>query len=425
MVAWITDIKTTYLNPRVLGIGFFAFPYGMMFFLAVSTPQVWLKDIGVTNTDIGLFAIASFPYMMKFLWAPLVDLIRIPFLSKYLGHRRSWLLIIHICLIIGLLLMGFSNPTPHNLRWTAIVALSLAFLAATQDIIVDAYRIEILSMRESVPGIGMLIFGYRFGSITAKAGTLYLAHYFSWPLAYSVMALLILVGVVAVFFNPEPQEKQKPERLLYHTIVQPFREFVTRSPHWWIPVFFILLYRLADAMINNMATSFYMEIGFTKSDIATVTNVFGVCATIVGGFLGAAIVRKLDIFKGVLVCGILHTLSNMMFLVLCYVENDIPTLYVSIALENITGGMSTAAFFAYLTRLCDISHAVTQFALFTSLWSAQTFIASISGWIIDQLDGRWVIFFCITVLVALPGMTLIPFLKKFPFGNRGELDSVT
>ncbi len=424
MPLWLQDIKRTYFSPRILGIGFFAFPYGMMFFLAVSTPQVWLKDIGATNTDIGLFAIASFPYMLKFLWAPMVDLIKIPYLSKHLGHRRSWLLLIHISLMIGLLLMGFSNPTPCHLRWTAIVALSLAFLAATQDIIVDAYRIEILSTKESVPGIGMLIFGYRLGSITAKAGTLYLAHYFSWPLAYSVMALLIIVGIIAVFFNPEPEERPKPERIIYHTVVRPFTEFVTRSPLWCIPVLFILLYRLADAMINNMANSFYIEIGFTKAEIATVTNVFGVFASVVGGFLGAALVRRLDVFRGVLVCGILHTVSNSMFIVLAYTGNDITILYTAIAVENITGGMSTAAFFVYLTRLCHMSHAVTQFALFTSIWSAQSFIASISGWIVDQLKGDWPLFFLITIGVALPGMVLIPFLKKFPFGNRGELESV-
>lgn len=424
MPLWLQDIKKTYFSPRILGIGFFAFPYGMMFFLAVSTPQVWLKDIGATNTDIGLFAIASFPYMLKFLWAPLVDLIKIPYLSKKLGHRRSWLLLIHISLMVGLLLMGFSNPTPFSLRWTAIIALSLAFLAATQDIIVDAYRIEILSTKESVPGIGMLIFGYRLGSITAKAGTLYLAHYFSWPLAYGVMSLLIIIGITAVFFNPEPKSRPRPKRVIYHAVVRPFTEFITRSPLWFVPVLFILLYRLADAMINNMANSFYIEIGFTKAEIATVTNVFGVLASVIGGFLGAAIVRRLNVFKGVLVCGILHTISNGMFIVLSYVGNDISTLYTSIAVENITGGMSTAAFFVYLTRLCHMSHAVTQFALFTSIWSAQSFIASISGWIVDILGGHWPTFFFITIIVALPGMILIPFLKKFPFGNRGELESV-
>jgi PAT family beta-lactamase induction signal transducer AmpG len=177
-------------------------------------------------------------------------------------------------------------------------------------------------------------------------------------------------------------------------------------------------------MINNMANSFYIEIGFTKAEIATVTNVFGVFASVVGGFLGAALVRRLDVFRGVLVCGILHTISNSMFIVLAYTGNDITMLYTAIAVENITGGMSTAAFFVYLTRLCHMSHAVTQFALFTSIWSAQSFIASISGWIVDQLNGDWPLFFLITIGVALPGIVLIPFLKKFPFGNRGELESV-
>lgn len=420
---WLKDIKETYCAPRVLGIGFFAFPYGMMFFLAISTPQVWLKDIGASNTDIGLFALVCFPYMLKFLWAPIVDLIRIPYLGRKLGHRRSWLLLIHISLMIGLFLMGFSNPQPDDLKWTAMVALLLAFLAATQDIIVDAYRIEILNTKESVPGIGMLIFGYRLGSITAKAGTLYLAHYFSWPLAYVIMSLLILIGVIAIFFNPEPAKKPRPDRVIYHTVVRPFSEFISRSGYWWMPVLFILLYRLADAMINNMATSFYIDMGFTKAEMATVTNVFGVCATILGGFLGAAVVRRLDVFKGLFVCGLLHAVSNIMFIVLAYVGHDIPTLYLSIALENVTGGMSTAAFFVYLTRLCHMSHAVTQFALFTSIWSAQSFIASISGWLVDCLHGNWILFFIISVCVAIPGLGMIFALERYPFGNHGEMDS--
>ena len=407
-----------------MGIGFFAIPYGMMYFMAVKNPQIWLKEIGISNTYIGLFALASLPYAFKFIWAPAVDLIKIPYLTNRMGHRRSWLLVIHLLLILSLLALGYSNPTQEHHMQTAIIALIIAFLAATQDIIVDAYRIEILDKKETVPGISMLIFGYRIGSITARAGTLYLAHFFSWSLAYTVMALLVIVGVLATLLNPEPK-RPEPNRsdLLYNTIVFPFRELLERSRLWPAVGAFILLYRLSDAMINNMADIFYLEIGFTKTEIATVNNVFGVIATIIGGFLGAALVRKVKLFGGLLLCGVLHTISNFMFVVMAIIGNSLPMLYTAIAVENITGGMSTAAFFVYLTRLCNLRFTATQFALFTSLWSLQTSIASISGKLIDSLGGNWIMFFIITVLMALPGLFLIIIIRRYPLGNRGEIES--
>jgi PAT family beta-lactamase induction signal transducer AmpG len=409
-----------YFSPRVLSIGFFAFPYGMMFFLMVLTPQVWLKEIGIDKTSIGLFALVSVPYVFKFLWAPIIDVVKIPFLHR-LGQRRSWLVFIHLSLILGLIAMGFSDPRPDNLMPIGIIALTLSFLAATQDIIVDAYRIEILNKDQSIPGVSMLIFGYRLGSITAKAGPLYLAHYFNWTVAYVVMGLLIGVGIIATLFNPEPVHSSE-KRTLYQTVVEPFHELIARSSFWPVMFSFIVLYRFGDAMINNMASTFYLEIGFTKTDIASVMNIFGICATILGGFFGAAVVKRFKIYESLAVCGIFHALSNLMFVVLAYTGSDLPTFYGAVAVENITGGMSTAAFFVYLSRVCRLNAAATQFALLTSLWSLSTPMASMSGWIVDQLSGNWVTFFFITFLAALPGIFLIKFLPKYSLGNDGAID---
>ena len=411
-----------YFSPRVLSIAFFAFPYGMMFFLMVNIPQVWLKEIGVEKTNIGLFALVSAPYVFKFLWAPLVDVIKIPFLHR-LGQRRSWLIFIHLSLIFGLIAMGFSDPRPDNLLPIGIIALVLSFLAATQDIIVDAYRIEILNKDQSVPGVSMLIFGYRLGSIVAKAGPLYLAHYFNWTVAYVVMGLLVGVGIVATLFNPEPVH-EKRKRTLYETVVEPFYELVKRSSFWSAVFLFVIFYRFGDAMINNMASAFYLEIGFTKTQIASVMNIFGIFATIVGGFLGAGLVRRFHIYRGLALCGVAHAISNLMFVVLAYTGNDLPTFYMAVAVENITGGMSTAAFFVYLSRLCHLNSAATQFALLTSLWSLATPLASFSGWIVDQLSGNWVAFFLLTVAAALPAILLIRWLPKYPLGNEGAIDPV-
>ncbi|HCI48882.1 MAG: hypothetical protein A2977_00160 [Alphaproteobacteria bacterium RIFCSPLOWO2_01_FULL_45_8] len=412
-----------YFSPRVLSIGFFGFPYGMMFFLMVLTPQVWLKEIGVDKTNIGLFALVSFPYVFKFLWAPMVDVVKLPFLHR-LGQRRSWLIFVHLCLIVGLIAMGFSDPRPDHLIPIGIIALVLSFLAATQDIIVDAYRIEILNKDQSIPGVSLLIFGYRLGSLTAKAGPLYLAHYFNWTVAYIVMALLVGIGIIATLFNPEPVHTNK-KRTLSTTIIEPFYEIIRRSSFWPAMIAFVILYRLSDAMIHNMASTFYLEIGFSKTDIASVMNVFGVCATIVGGFLGAAVVKRFHIYKGLFFCGVFHALSNLMFVLLAYTGNDLPTFYLSVAVENITGGMSTAAFFVYLSRVCHLNSAATQFALLTSLWSLSTPLASLSGWIVDQLSGHWIAFFLLTVVAAVPGIVLIRLLPKYALGNEGAIDPVT
>ncbi|MEI8321228.1 MAG: MFS transporter [Alphaproteobacteria bacterium] len=413
-----------YFSPRVLSIGFFAFPYGMMFFLAVTTPQIWLKEIGIDHTSIGLFALVSIPYVIKFLWAPMVDAIKIPFLHR-LGQRRSWLLLVHVCLVLGLIMMGQSNPSQGDLMYTGCIACILAFFAATQDIIIDAYRIEILNKDLTGPGISMLIFGYRLGSITAKAGPLYLAHNFSWPLAYIVMAMLIGIGIIATLMNPEPPHPKTTTNTLYQTVVLPFQEFANRSSLWPLVFLFVIFYRFGDAMINNMAAPFYLDIGFTKTQIASVTGIFGICATIVGGFLGGALVRRYHIFKCLLVCGLLHAFSNSMFMVLAYFKNDLGILYGSVAVENITGGMTTAAFFVYLSRLCKLNFAATQFALLTSLWSLSTPLASFSGWVVDQLHQNWISFFFITIIAALPGILLIAWLPKYQFGNEGAMDSVS
>lgn len=411
-----------YFSPRVLSIAFFAFPYGMMFFLMVNTPQVWLKEIGVEKTNIGLFALVSLPYVFKFLWAPLVDVIKLPIIHR-LGQRRSWLIFVHLLLILGLIAMGFSDPRPDHLLPLGIIALILSFLAATQDIIVDAYRIEILNKDQSIPGVSMLIFGYRLGSMTAKAGPLYLAHYFSWTVAYIVMAILVGVGIVATLFSPEPVHEKK-KRSLYETVVEPFYDLVKRSPLWPAVFCFVVLYRFGDAMINNMASAFYLEIGFTKTEIASVMNLFGICATIAGGFLGAAVVKRFKIYGGIAFCGVAHALSNLMFVVLAYAGNDLSMFYMAVGVENITGGMSTAAFFVYLSRLCRLNYAATQFALLTSLWSLSTPLASISGWIVDRLNGNWVAFFLWTVVAAFPAIILIKWLSKYPLGNEGAIDPV-
>ncbi len=299
-------------------------------------------------------------------------------------------------------------------------AFGLAFLGATQDVLVDAYRIEVLSKDESAPGVSMLIFGYRIGALLAKAGTLHLAAAFSWTVAYCVMAIFVAIGICATLMNPEPNRPPVNRRvLLQHRIFLPFRELMERSKYWWMVFLFIVLYRLPDAMLNSMAGAFYVELGFTKPQIANVNYIFGAGATILGGFLGAILIQRVSILKGLFISGLVHTMGNLMYVAMSFAGTDMRMFYLAISIENLTSGMCTVAFIAYLSRLCQREYALSQFALVSSLWSLSTTIASFSGKLVEEyLQHDWDQFFYISALAAIPGLLLIFFLRRYPFGSH-------
>ncbi len=285
-------------------------------------------------------------------------------------------------------------------------------------VLVDAYRIEVLSKNEAAPGISMLILGYRLGSILAKAGPLYLAQYYSWKAAYVVMAALTSIGIVATIFSVEPPALGRRKKV-WLLVAEPFQEFFLRSSLWWLVLVFVIWYRWGDALLNTMAFPFYSEVGFSKAVVASVTNVFGVWASVLGSFVGAIVLRKTDIFKGLFFCGLLHTLSHFMYILVFLEGPDVFLLYSSVALENVTGGMSTTAFFLYLSRLCKMDLAATQFALLTSLWSLSTPLSCGGGWIVDRLNNNWMGFFGFVILVSIPPLMAIPWLKRYGLGNSG------
>jgi PAT family beta-lactamase induction signal transducer AmpG len=407
-----------YFSPKVAIMAILGFPYGMMYFLAVPTLQTWLKELCLTNTAIGFFAWVSLPYVLKFLWAPLIDYIKIPWLGKKLGHRRSWLVTAHLFLMLLLVLLGLSSPS-ENLFITAFLAFSIAFFAGIQDIVVDAYRIEILNKEQSGPGISMLILGYRLGSVTATAGALYLAERFGWHISYMTLSGLVVMGVIAALISPEPAiPLRSSSRFFQDNVLPPLKDFLNR-PGWGYVALFIILFRIGDAMINNMANVFYLELGFNKSEIADVTKMFGIFPTIVGGFLGGALVVRANIFRSLMICGIIHGLSHLMFIFQAIKGYDVGFLYYVIATENITGGLTTAVFLVYLSRQCNLLYTATQYALLTSLWSLGSIIAGVSGLIIDLLQGNWVTFFTIPFSLSVPGIFLIFLIRKYPLANAG------
>lgn len=407
-----------YLQPRLLTIFVMGFASGLPLALSSATLFFWLAETGIALATIGLFALVGTPYNLKFFWAPFIDRVRLPVLTQILGRRRSWMLLSQLGLMASIAILGFSQPelTPMI---TAISALSVAFFSASQDIVIDAYRIEILDRDEQGAGAAMTQAGYRLGAIAAGAGALFLAEQLDWSIVYAVMAVLVFVGMIAAILAPDPDKRNplilevQKETGFRSMIVDPFVEFFQRNkPTTAIIILaFILLYKFGDAYAGVMAYPFYYEMGFTKSEIATVSKIFGVIATVIGVFVGGVIVKRYGIMKSLLGCGILQMLSNLMYAAQSIAGHDVQFLYFTIGIENLSGGMGSAAFVAYLSVLCNVAYTGTQFALFTSFMAfGRTILSASSGWVVE-LTG-WFDFFLISTIVALPGLLLLLWMMR-------------
>jgi PAT family beta-lactamase induction signal transducer AmpG len=398
----------------------------------------------VNKTTIGLFALAGTPYTLKFLWSPLVDRMPIPYLTRWLGRRRGWTLFTQILLMASITALGATNPVARP-GLMALFALLVVFWSATQDIVIDAYRVEILEERQYGAGAATIVLGYRIGMLVSGAGALFLATYVGWSVAYFVMAACMIVGVATVLLNPEPAVQQSRESVeqerriaaylearpqlkgkrgqalawVYGAVISPFAEFMRRRG-WVVILLFILLYKFGDALAGVMSGPFYVELGFTKNEIASVSKVFGMGATIMGAVFGGIIVDRMGILKSLFVCGILQMFSNLMFALLAVVGNDVKMLALAIAVENLSGGMGTAAFVAYLSSLCNVAYTATQYALLSSFMAfGRTVLSSSGGWLADQMD--WVSFFVLTTVAALPGLILlVGMIRRFAVPTNGE-----
>lgn len=429
-----TDFWATlrvYLERRLIIIFLMGFASGLPLLLSGATLSIWLTEAGVTLTAIGLFALVGTPYNLKFVWAPLIDRVPLPYLSRKLGRRRSWMVAIQLGLMASIAGLGFSDPAIEPFV-TAALALCVAFFSASQDIVIDAYRIEILDDDQQGAGAAMTQAGYRLGLIAAGAGALFLAEAVDWSVVYGAMAGLVLVGFVVALRAPAPAVSPAPDETdagltdrLKEAVVEPFREFFTRnSVAVAVAILaFILLYKLGDAFAGVMANPFYIKIGFTKTEIATVSKIFGVFATLAGVFIGGMAVKRYGVLPSLFVFGVFQMVSNLMFAAQAAIGPDVGFLYLTIGIENLSGGMGSSAFVAYLSLLCNTAYTGTQFALFTSFMAfGRTWLASMSGWLADQTD--WVTFFVVSTGVALPGLILLLWMiKTLPMdrqAGRGE-----
>lgn len=401
-----------YLRKNVLAVMVLGFASGLPLALTGATLGAWLATENIDLKTIGLFALVGVPYTFKFLWAPLVDQLRMPLMSS-LGRRRSWLLVIEIILCILLLITSTLSPQTQIMAIAAVTVL-LAFFAATHDIVIDAYRIEILKKEEQGAGAAGVTFGYRMGMIVSGAGALFIADAFGWPAAYISMASLMFIGFLVSLVVGEREYILRPRRSaaewLKQAVYDPFREFVQRE-RWYLILLFILFYKLCDAFVLALISPFLIKLGFSLTAIAGVVKTYGIAATIAGVFIGGYMIAKFGIMRSLLICAVLQILSNLVFILQARYGADMQMLYVTVTVEHITSGMATGVFVAYVSALCKIDFTATQYALLSSLAAApRTIISSSAGFVAEGYG--WEIFFIVSAALGIPALILLSFLKE-------------
>ena len=415
-----------YFEPRVLAILLLGFSAGVPLALTGQTLAVWMTESGVSLTSIGIFSLVGLPYVLKFLWAPAIDAVAIPWATRRFGRRRSWLLATQVVLVGATISLGLVDP--RGAPWaTAALALLVAFASASQDIVVDAFRVESLAADRQAAGMANYVAGYRVALLVSTAGAFELASAFQagvftgnagWALTYAVMAGLILVGVLATLCSAEPADPGAATRAALPlaqrfdaAVVAPFREFAGR--HDWLAILlFIMLFKLPDAMAGVMTAPFVLDLGFSKTDYGRVVKVFGFAATLAGGFAGGFAARALSPIPALWIAGLAQAASNLMFVWLAGMGPVLGALIATNAVENFTGGFGTVIFVAYLSGLCtNRSYTATQYALLSALAAvARIFIGTPSGWLAQNYG--WPPFFIVTTLTALPGFLLLWWLTR-------------
>lgn len=391
----------------LLALGFSA---GLPLPLTAFTLRQWFSESNISLTAIGLTALIGLAYAFKFAWSPLLDHVAPPFFRR-LGRRRGWLATIQPVLAAAILALGFTDPA-RAAEITVAVAVLVAFLSASQDIVVDAYRIEVLEERDQGYGLACYIWGYRGALLVSNAGALAMAEFFGWTAAFAFCAALIGVGFAAVLLAPEP-EAPAPVTLgwagrIRLAVVDPFLDFLTRR-YWFAILAFVALFKLGEALAGIMTAPFYRSLGFSRLEVAAVSSVFGLCATLAGVLVGGWVVRKLGTGRALVVTGILQMLSNLMYVALAQAGHSLPMLWAQVGVENFTDGLADAAFVTYLSALTSRAFTATQYALLSSLAAVplRTLGAS-SGWFAEALG--WTGFFLMTTAAALPAMAIMLFL---------------
>ena len=433
-----------YLEKKVLIMLALGFSSGLPLLLVFGTLSFWLREAGVSRTDIGFFSWVALAYGFKWMWSPLIDRFPIPVLSSLLGRRRGWMVFSQLLIIGSLIGMAVSNPQV-DLVQLAIFALIVAFSSASQDIVIDAYRIELASERLQAALAAAYMTGYRLAMIMAGAGALAFAAWFGsnseydpngWKYAYFIMAGLMLIGLITALCIHEPTidsteidqiENDYKQRLLdkgyspqmarfaawaYTAAVMPFLDFFSRyGKHALLILALISCYRISDVVMGVMANAFYVDMGFSKTEVASVSKVYGVIMTLLGAGLGGILVSKYNTMRILALGAILAACTNLAFMLFSYIGNSLPMLTLVISLDNLSAGIATAAFITFMSSLTNVAFSATQYALFSSIMLLfPKFIAGFSGLYVDMFGYN--IFFLSTALIGLPVLALIYILNQ-------------
>jgi PAT family beta-lactamase induction signal transducer AmpG len=423
------DSLGVYSNPRVLGMLFLGFSAGLPFPLVAGTLLAWLRTADVGLSEIGMFGWVGILYSLKFLWAPLTDSVRLPGITRWLGRRRSWMLASQACVMIGLVALASADPL-ENLQLIAWLALLVAFGSATQDIVVDAYRIEAVPLESQGAMAASYQAGYRI-ALQAIAGALafYIADFVSFGFAYLVMAIMMGVGMLTVMLIAEPEVNRQGEsagqaggQLLRfdfaewfnRAVIGPFADFFGRHGYWALVLLaFVGFYRVSDMVLGVMAYPFYIDLGFSLSEIATITKVFGVFVTLFGAAIGGVAVARYSLAGPLIAGAVMLAVTNLFFAAMALFGPDLWFLVVTISADNLAAGFTGTVFIAYLSGLTNTAYTATQYALFSSLMTLPgKLISGFSGFIVESID--WFSFFVYASAMGVPAIFLAIIVTRRP-----------
>lgn len=432
------DAARVYFRRDVLIVLFLGFAAGLPLALSGSTLLVWMAESAVNLTTIGLFALVGTPYTIKFLWAPIVDALDVPILSKRLGRRRGWLVFSQILLIGAIVFLGLQNPDVSPFM-IALGAVMVAAASATQDIVIDAYRVEKLDTSEQAAGMGSYVAAYRVGMLVSTAGALLIVSLFektlgydkatAWTLSYMVMAGFVLIGMATALAAREParsaaavaasRAEGNPVIRVARTAWSAFSEFLTRDMAF-VVLGFVVLFKFCDAFVGAMTGPFVIRgMGYSREEYAAIVKGLGLAATLAGGFAGGFVARALDLKTSLWLAAFLQMASNLVFALQAASAQSYAMLSFVIVMENFTGAIGTVIFVAYLSAQCRSAlHTATQFALLTALAAVgRTYLSAPAGWVAQQTGWFW--FFILSCLTALPSFVLLWWLQA-----RGHFEGV-
>ncbi len=397
-----TNLLNSFLTKKVIICFFTGFTSGLPLFILISLLPAWLMESGLDLKAIGLFALIQFPFTWKFLWAPLFDRFSFP-----MGRRRGWLIIFQVLLLSSISIAGFIDPKSQIVT-VAIISIAIAFFSASQDVVIDAYRRELLLDNELGLGNAIHVNAYKISSLIPGSLSLILADVFSWDLVFFITGLFMMPGIILTILIKEPLLKTIQPKTFKEAVIEPFREFINRKgiKEALLILLFIFLYKVGDSMATALATPFYMDLGFTMTEIGIIAKNSGLWASIIGGILGGIWMIKLGINRALWIFGFMQMFATLSFAWLAISGNNPLILGITVGLEFFAAGLGTTAFIAYIAKTTNPKFTATQFALFTSLASVpRTFTNASTGYLVDLFG--WHNFFIFCFFIAIPGMLLL------------------